>query len=505
MRFSSCAMMAATSSIALLSGTSAAPSPLSAFKLDKLPDTGKEWTTMKDSKVEFQPAANLSPLAERHLRQLTSASSLRQMFADGAETYYDEYAQAWRALGFYTDCDYVMDNNQGGNVGGCQRFLLWAAYVDEGYSGNGPSEYKFYDRHSNRWDTSGCKDGERCVAMDCHLPDSHFSLLAFFKEPQYDEFFEQLLQYQGDCLWTDDEYNFMQAYSSARNLLPITAQQGCIGTYLMDGQDYIYYNLKPAEYGELGIGIYTDADCIVEYKGTNLTPQTLLQKVICDGASYQNAEGDNGNGDDDEADALYQQICATSTTTAWSLSSDLNTWNDAFDVFKQCQPCMTFDLTSVVAGLGYKKNSKGDRYTAIQNLNGGQEVFTCQSVQQNSYEDLDDQAAAEQDDDQFQPINQCMQFRETTQMLTATWKDVELAGAQDTITSIRLTTSSSTLIGKGLLEKQSDISALTMGWLLLLISVTLFVFSLYRLKSIKDDVDAELEEPLVPTKNSVSA
>lgn len=82
---------------------------------------------MKDSKVEFQPAANLSPLAERHLRQLTSASSLRQMFADGAETYYDEYAQAWRALGFYTDCDYVMDNNQGGNVGGCQRFLLWAA------------------------------------------------------------------------------------------------------------------------------------------------------------------------------------------------------------------------------------------------------------------------------------------------------------------------------------------------------------------------------------------
>lgn len=279
-------------------------------------------------------------------------------------------------------------------------------YVDEGYSGNGPSEYKFYDRHSNRWDTSGCKDGERCVAMDCHLPDSHFSLLAFFKEPQYDEFFEQLLQYQGDCLWTDDEYNFMQAYSSARNLLPITAQQGCIGTYLMDGQDYIYYNLKPAEYGELGIGIYTDADCIVEYKGTNLTPQTLLQKVICDGASYQNAEGDNGNGDDDEADALYQQICATSTTTAWSLSSDLNTWNDAFDVFKQCQPCMTFDLTSVVAGLGYKKNSKGDRYTAIQNLNGGQEVFTCQSVQQNSYEDLDDQAAAEQDDDQFQPINQ---------------------------------------------------------------------------------------------------
>jgi hypothetical protein len=108
---------------------------------DSLPSTGEQWQTGKNG-VEFQPGENLSPLAQEHMRRLTTkdeemASPYEKMFVDGVETYYDEYAQAWRALGWYIDCD-ACDENNGGcaeerrkleeeGVGGCPRYLLWAA------------------------------------------------------------------------------------------------------------------------------------------------------------------------------------------------------------------------------------------------------------------------------------------------------------------------------------------------------------------------------------------
>lgn len=75
-------------------------------------DSGQPWTTLEDG-TEFQPAAAaggaggdlLSPLAQEHLRRLTGGggkndfqndSPFHKLYVDGAETYYDEYAQAWR-------------------------------------------------------------------------------------------------------------------------------------------------------------------------------------------------------------------------------------------------------------------------------------------------------------------------------------------------------------------------------------------------------------------------
>jgi hypothetical protein len=125
-----------------------------------MPDTGEHWSTLQNG-VEFQPGNNLSPLAQEHLRRLTTTnndesdftpSEYEKIFVDGMETYYAEYAQAWRALGFYIDCDYCdpdkgcwwqtangnsnNNNNNNDNNGdddhdqpvmGCQRFMLWAA------------------------------------------------------------------------------------------------------------------------------------------------------------------------------------------------------------------------------------------------------------------------------------------------------------------------------------------------------------------------------------------
>ena len=107
-----------------------------------LPDTGREWVTF-DNGIEFLPASGVNAPME-YVRKLSSEgfenNPFMEIFVDGTDTYYDEYAQAWRALGFYIDCDakfYQVDDDeedekddnydQVNNIYGCQRYLLWAA------------------------------------------------------------------------------------------------------------------------------------------------------------------------------------------------------------------------------------------------------------------------------------------------------------------------------------------------------------------------------------------
>ena len=147
-----------------------------------------------------------------------------QPFIEGMSGY-DEYQQAWRLLGFVVDCneiiyddDYVeSEGHSNDNAGaltndGCARYVMWAAYVDTEYEGGGIGEYQYYDRENGKWDDSACyiskdvkynagnddgngnkrelqedEQGEnqygngssksRCAKMDCHLEDTHFSVL----------------------------------------------------------------------------------------------------------------------------------------------------------------------------------------------------------------------------------------------------------------------------------------------------------------------------------------
>ena len=76
-----------------------------------------------------------------HVRKLWSGNQYldpyHEVFIDGGETFYDEYSQAWRALGFYIDCDaneadyYEEDRRRSlegeDQQGGCLRYMLWAA------------------------------------------------------------------------------------------------------------------------------------------------------------------------------------------------------------------------------------------------------------------------------------------------------------------------------------------------------------------------------------------
>ena len=159
-------------------------------------------------------------------RDLYSADNYQSYLVDSSGNAYDPYSLAWRYLGLYIDCDIsnstnfyqyynynngysrtLHENDRGGD--GCERKLLWAAYVDTKYKGNGIEEYQFYDIKNGTYDDSTCMasgTSHRCVKLDCHESHTHFNLVGVFKETDgmYD-WTEQLFKHEGYCIWMGDE------------------------------------------------------------------------------------------------------------------------------------------------------------------------------------------------------------------------------------------------------------------------------------------------------------
>jgi hypothetical protein len=258
--------------------------------------------------------------------QVSTVGPQPSWLLDSADTHYTAYQQAWRYLGFYIDCnvqedhkrrrkleDVEADDDQwqqgsdGEEESGCQRYLLWAAYIDLDYQGGGIGEYQFFDTTTNQWDTSACEATglERCAKMDCHLPETKFQLLGFYKQEEFSEWFEQLFKHQGYCIWNDQDI-FELMYGNYDSW-----PDECTETevYLADGTTALYYDLKPVADGNMTIGLYTDARCTSEY-----TIDTVLGN-------------ENGNKDD-----------------GMMLGDYANMWNEAMSIYKVCQPCRAYNL-----------------------------------------------------------------------------------------------------------------------------------------------------------------
>jgi hypothetical protein len=202
-------------------------------------------------------------------------------------------------------------------------------YVDLEYEGAGIAEYQYWNRTSKSWDKSACQYAEngssRCAKMDCHLENTHFSLLGFFKHRSYDDWMGQLFKHEGMCVWTDEEYAFMK---NARKALP----RGCTnsGATTEEG-DPIYYDIKPLSGGRITVGLYSDTQCIVDYTSDTTQVEEILGNYFQQGGSHDN--GDYGFSSD-------------------TLTESLARWTSAFDAFRICQPCIAYDLT----------NTDGDKY-----------------------------------------------------------------------------------------------------------------------------------------------
>jgi hypothetical protein len=208
------------------------------------------------------------------------------------------------------------------------------------YEGGGIGEYQYWDRFNKQWDTTSCdySESSRCAKMDCHLENTHFSLLGFFKHKSYDDWMEQLFKHEGICVWTDEEYAFMK---KAREAWP----QGCIDTYYTtDGGVEIYYDVKPIQGGDITIGLYTDTQCIKEYDNSDAS--ISVDNILGNFLLNNGGSGDNNNNYDFSSDTLAQSLAR---------------WDSAFGAFHQCHPCVAYDI----------ENVDGTKYTNNDDANGG--------------------------------------------------------------------------------------------------------------------------------------
>ena len=339
-------------------------------------DPQNKWQSLNKD-VEFIPADGISSdVVQRFLEQgdysysygETEESAYGGMsgmdkvydvepFAYGVDEY-DEYQQAWRLMGFIIDCNPMVDDDYYENGGsgsgdqgtedGCSRYVLWAAYVDLDYEGGGIGEYQHWNNTSSQWDTSACQysGSDRCAKMDCHLENTHFALLGFFKHKSYDDWMEQLFKHEGICVWNDEEYAFM---SNAREAWP----QGCIDTYTTssDGTTEIYYDVKPIQGGDIEIGLYTDTQCIKEYQSTGSSDPISVENILGNFFADVDGSGDNDNNYDFSDDTLDESM---------------SRWSSAFAKFRVCQPCVAYDLENI-DGTKFYDDDGG----------GGGDMFDC--------------------------------------------------------------------------------------------------------------------------------
>jgi hypothetical protein len=440
-----------------------------------VPDTGKEWMSLYPG-MEFQASAevdsNSNPAVKIALDRLLkgSASEYEKQFIDGTETYYNDYSQAWRLLGFFIDCNAPRNNykecgedqqndqdQDSGDEPACQRYLMWAAYIDLNYSGGGIGEYQFYDRVNSKWDSSSCKakDG-RCAKMDCHLKGTSFTLLGFFKEPNYHEWMEQLFKHAGVCIWSDEEYSYMQ---TDRHLWPCD----CTSTDQLDEKgNILYYETKPMVEGRIGLGLYTDSRCSMDYTG-----KMSVEDVLGEYASSSENDSEWG--------------------TVYSLEEDLTKWNNAFDAFKVCQPCKAYDL-------GFNSDLKEGREGGGEDEDG--QSFDCV------------------DDAGYTDVNQCMKFRTKTEMIPADFRDITIAHQQGTIVQVEVLGvtygyggyrgSSAGLTTEFSMASQPINSTTSRGFLIASVMFFLLGVALYRMTKRNSSQSSKMEVPLVPSEGIMS-
>ena len=268
-------------------------------------------------------------------------------------------------------------------------------YVDESYQGGGIGEYHYFDPQSQQWDYSACEahGNGRCAPMDCHISNTTtWKLMGVFKEASYfgnDAFFEQLFKHEGVCLWNDDDlYDFMS--ESRKEAWP----QGCVSTGYKGndfyyestsssgGSNYLYIDMKPTWNGNMTYGLYTDQYCKTEYEGLDVDVDKVAKNM---GLLYGNS---------------------------------LNTWNDALEIYKVCQPCRAYNLqNNFDAGYDGGRRLDGD-YSYYDDVNEG--YFQCR------------------DDAGYTNVNQCMKFRTHAELEVATWEDLVTATNQGGILQVKV-------------------------------------------------------------------
>jgi len=275
----------------------------------------KAFQNMKPEKAEKVSEEELESMDSEYIRKLNwgsgSGGSELSYFVDPGEDY-DMWSQAYRMLGGFIDCDNAKAEDDGGDSqeddegGRCSRWMMWAAYVDPNYQGNGYDEYY---------------GDEPVGTLDCHRPDTKWKLMGVYRQEFY-QFIEQISKH----LWAIDEYEYVVALAG----LAYMTDYDCF--YVGDSEqgEAIYAGVAPKEYGKFEMALYTDDYCLFPNEDLGITYDDfgLTNDVTVDGGS-----GDNDGGDDESwAENWWQD------TEEYTLSQ----LNDVYDTFRYCTSCIDY-------------------------------------------------------------------------------------------------------------------------------------------------------------------
>jgi len=247
---------------------------------------------------------------------------------------YDEWAMGWRILGGYVDCTMKMDYeddrrklNDDGD-GGCERWILWAAYYNPYYKGNEYYDYVEYDddgheayRQENLYDD--VYKGSHQSQLDCHDDSSAWELVGVYRI-DIGTFLEQLTKH----VWAYNDWQYTAVYSASNYIGDGDCEQigqGNDGTYL-------YGALRPIEGGYFMMGVYLDQDCLLA------TNDYTYDDVAGSYYADYNANGQN----------KYQYVdddYVGNQMSAWKINAKEDTlemFNDALEDFRSCSPCVDY-------------------------------------------------------------------------------------------------------------------------------------------------------------------
>lgn len=255
-----------------------------------------------------------------------------EYFADtGSEI--DQWAQAYRMLGGFIDCDHNKDDSHDSGDDeeeGCSRWMMWAAYYNPNYNGGGRNEYfsyngddDFYNLNSGKY-YDNVETDEPVSRLDCHSPETDWILVGVYRQEFY-QFLEQISKH----LWAIDEYEYVVALSGLAYMTDADCWQ--VGN-TNDGST-LYAGIEPLSGGYFQISLYTDASC--------LYPRNDLELTFDDfglTSSMNLGSGDGGN-DDGYDDDIYSTLYEY-----WQQSQEytLKLLNEVYDEYKYCTLCMDY-------------------------------------------------------------------------------------------------------------------------------------------------------------------
>jgi len=276
--------------------------------------------------------------------------------------YFDVWAQAYRMLGVYINCQssassngwngyYGYGNNNNNNdddeEDGCQRWVIWASYVNPAYNGNGYQEYftqtvdddmyynsaqgcqqqddGTYKCNNNNNSNNNSKNKYYAQApgqLDCHSLDTEWLLMGIYREQFYD-FFEQVTKH----VWYYTSYEYTVATSG----LEYIGDADCEYVASHYGTS-VYKAPKPLQGGGFIIGLYIDEDCLEPFEEDD-----TLNADNLSGNYYGNDNNSNNNNGYDWS--YYNNENGYGGNTE---EYTLTLFNEVFEEFKYCTLCLDY-------------------------------------------------------------------------------------------------------------------------------------------------------------------